>query len=127
MERVSIKRAQQLFGDNFIGIAELAPLFSKMGLDYQGLNIPDIEYSIETLEKASKDYILILGIPRLENTDISILTFRNIFGTDPDLSEPCFYNQDWYLNEEFINITLELRWYLLKKDAFLAYLKPLMP
>jgi hypothetical protein len=36
---------------------------------------------------------------------------------NPEIQEPCFYNQDWYLKEDFIQSTLENRWYLLKKNV----------
>ena len=117
MERVTIEKAERLFGNNFVGLEELRPLFEKMRLSYVSVQVPIIQYSYDELLKYSKDYVLILGIPELNNTPLSIQTFRNIFGVEPNLSTPCFYNQDWYLNEDFINKTLELRWYLLKKDV----------
>jgi len=35
-----------------------------------------------------------------------------------DVSEPCFYNQDWYLKEKFIDKQLESNWYLIRKYVF---------
>lgn len=106
-----------MFGSNFIGWEELKPLFERMALPLSSVQIPDIHYSLDDLGNCSKDYILILGLPELGGTKLSIANFRRCFGMDPDVSEPCFYNQDWYMNEEFIHETLELRWYLLKKDV----------
>ena len=117
MERVTIEKAKRLFGNNFVGLEELRPLFEKMRLSYVSVQVPIIQYSYDELLKYSKDYVLILGIPELNNTPLSIHTFRNVFGVNPDLLEPCFYNQDWYLNEYFIYKTLDLRWYLLKRDV----------
>ena len=117
MERVTIEKAKRLFGNNFVGLEELRPLFEKMRLSYVSVQVPIIQYSYDELLKYSKDYVLILGIPELNNTPLSIHTFRNVFGVNPDLLEPCFYNQDWYLNEDFIYKTLDLRWYLLKRDV----------
>lgn len=117
MERTTIVQARDLFGTNFIGLEELCPLFEKMGISSFDIQVPDIHYSLSDLNKYSEDYILILGIPKLGDMKLSIDTFRKYFGTDPDVSEPCFYNQDWYMNEEFIHDTLELRWYLLKKNV----------
>ena len=37
---------------------------------------------------------------------------------NPDVSEPCLYNQDWYLKEDFIDVNLHTRWFLVKKDVF---------
>ena len=93
MERIAIGQAKELFGSHFIGWDELKPLLEKLGLSLSSIRIPDIHYTL------------------------SIANFRNCFGVNPDISEPCFYNQDWYMNEKFIHDTLELRWYLLKKDA----------
>lgn len=66
----------------------------------------------------SENYILILGRPSRGRIDVNIRNLRNVFGTDPEISEPCFYNQDWYLNEKFIDETLDFRWYLVRKDVF---------
>lgn len=117
MERTTIAQAKEIFCSNFIGWDELKPLFERMGFSSSSIQIPDVQYSLEDLKKCSKDYILILGIPELGDTKLSIANFRECFGMNPDVSEPCFYNQDWYMNEKFIHDTLELRWYLLKKDA----------
>jgi hypothetical protein len=43
---------------------------------------------------------------------------RSVFGWDPAKSEPCFYNQDWYLKEKFAkDINLDFKWYLIKKTV----------
>lgn len=117
MERITIEQAKKLFGSNFIGLNELKSLFERMKLPLSSILIPDIHYSLNDLKKCSKDYILILGIPALGDTKLSIANFRESFGMNPDVSEPCFYNQDWYMNEKFIHDTLDLRWYLLRKDT----------
>lgn len=117
MERVTIEKAKKIFGTNFVGLSELKPLLRRMGLSYDNIQIPQIEYSYSELQKYSNDYILVLGLPELANVKLSIQTFRNNFGVDPAKSEPCFYNQDWYLNEEFIHRTLKLQWYLLRKNV----------
>lgn len=115
MERATINTVRELFGKNFIGVDELTPLFSKMGLSLENISIPDIHYSMEELVEYSKEYILILGLSQVEGVELSISFFRKVFGVNPDVYEPCFYNQDWYLQEEFITETLDVRWYLLKK------------
>ena len=117
MERVGIEEAKKIYGDNFIGVDELMPLIYRMGLVFEKVDIPEIPYSSQVLRKCSQDYILILGLPTMGGKRITIKLFRDIFGINPEISEPCLYNQDWYLSEEFINKTLDLRWYLLKKDV----------
>ncbi len=59
-----------------------------------------------------------MGIGSIDGQDLSIRFMRDKFGIDPDVYTPCFYNQDWYMQENFINTTLENKWYLIKKDVF---------
>lgn len=118
MERATIKDARNIFGNNFIGIEELKPFFFKVGIKDTGNTlVPEINYSTEELHKYSQGYILILGLPKISNTELSIGTLRKVFGVNSDISQPCFYNQDWYLKEDFINKTLKNRWYLIKKEV----------
>ena len=44
------------------------------------IRIPDIHYTLDDLEKKSKDYILILGIPELDGKKLYIANFRNRSG-----------------------------------------------
>lgn len=94
MERTTIEQAKLLFGSNFIGSDELKPLFERMGFLFSSIQMPEIQYSLDDLKKYSKDYILILGISELEGTKLSIANFRECFGMNSAISEPCFYNQD---------------------------------
>lgn len=119
MERTTIEDAKKIFGCNFIGINELIPFFEKLNLyNFDKIEIPAINFSFEELNNYSKDYIMILGVSSIKNTKITIKLLRDIFGINPDIAEPCFYNQDWYLNEDFMNETLEDKWYLIKKDVY---------
>ena len=118
MERVTIEQAKDLFGINFVGADELMFFFEKMGFSRVNVDIPEINYSLPKLQKCSTDgYILILGLSNIDGVPLSIQTFRTHFGVNPDISEPCFYNQDWYLKEDFIDKTLESRWYLIKREV----------
>lgn len=118
MERTTIEQVRELFGENFLGIGELQPLFQKMGVIFpSNFILPQIEYSFADLEKMASDYIFILGISELNGLRFDIQSFRKCFGIDPNMSEPCFYNQDWYLKENFISQTLETRWYILRKQV----------
>lgn len=117
MERTAVNTIKKLFGNNFIGIDELKPFFLKMGLSLDKVSLPNIDYSMDELRQYSKEYLLILGLSEVEGTKLSINAFRTQFGANPDISEPCFYNQDWYLQENFTNKTLDARWYLLKKEV----------
>ena len=49
------------------------------------------------------------------------MTIRNLkkrFGKDPDICEPCFYNQDWYDKEHFIDIPMDDGWFLIRRNVF---------
>lgn len=116
----NLNQAEMLLKNNFIGPNQLKPFFDSLNLEVTFNKIPEIPYSLEKLESLKSEYILILGIPETDDkTPIDILVMRSKFGLNPDLSEPCFYNQDWYLNEQFIQETLDLKWYLLRKEVFL--------
>lgn len=44
----------------------------------------------------------VIPIVRTKNNNpIKFEYLREIFGINPNIAEPCFYNQDWYLNEKF--------------------------
>lgn len=119
MEGTTIEEARLILKDNFMGIEELKIFFRNIHPEYEAqVTVPDIPWSKDILEKLSKNYILILGMPFWGGADINIRNLRNVFGTDPEVSEPCFYNQDWYINEDFIDESLDLGWYLVRKNVF---------
>lgn len=117
MERATIDTAKEIFKDNFVGIDELAPFLLKLGFSDFDKKIPEIEYSLDVLKKHSLDYLLVLGISDVDGDRITIKKMRDVFGLTPETGEPCFYNQDWYLKEDFIDNTLEFKWYLIKKGV----------
>jgi hypothetical protein len=118
----SIIRAREIMGTNFIGPAELSAFANKIGiLDPFRITtpIPDIPFDSCFLKTVANEYLLILGTPlTIKNEPLTLEKMRSFFGFDPLISEPCFYNQDWYLKEDFITKeTLDLNWYLLKKEV----------
>ena len=116
MEREAVKK---LFGKNFIGKDELKPFFKVLGFGEVEIQEKPIEYSDADLQKAaSEGYILIYGVGGINGQNITLKFLREKFGVNPDESEPCLYNQDWYMKEDFMDLTLEDRWYLIKKDVF---------
>ena len=115
MERDAVKT---LFGKNYIGADELKPFFKALGFGGVDIQEEGIEYSDDELQKAAGEgYVLIYGVNQINGQDITLRFLRDRFGVNPDESEPCLYNQDWYLKEDFIDLTLGLRWYLIKKDV----------
>lgn len=116
MEREQIR---QLFGVNLIGKEELKPFFKALGLGEVEVQECPIQYKDADLQKAaSEGYILIYGVDCINGQIITLKFFREKFGVNPDESEPCLYNQDWYMKEDFMDLTLDNRWYLIKKDVF---------
>jgi len=116
MEREAVKK---LFGKNFIGKDELKPLFKALGFGEVEIQEKPIGYSDSDLQKAaSEGYILIYGVEHVNGQNITLRFLREKFGVNPDVSEPCLYNQDWYLKEDFMDLSLNAKWYLIKKDVY---------
>ena len=122
MERVTtLKRAKQIFGKNFIGMEELMKISTELGINISAEvkdNNPQINYTEDFLLNLKDDFFLILAIPCYKDrTPLTIVKMRDHFGWNPDVSEPCFYNQDWYVKETFANTcNIEFKWYLLRKS-----------
>lgn len=109
--------AKSIMGVNIIGPDELEKIESIRFV--KGQLHPRIPFSKEKLEQKKDDYILIMGVSRF--ADGKFVTIRNLqeyFGKNPDIMEPCFYNQDWYNNEAFIDITMKDEWYLIRKKVY---------
>lgn len=116
---MEVKDAKQLFSNNFIGKEELEPFFKALGFGEIEIQEKSIGYSDSGLRKAAKEgYVLIYGVEHIDGKRITLRFLRDKFGVNPDESEPCLYNQDWYLKEDFIDIPLDTRWYLVKKEVF---------
>lgn len=116
MDQLEVKK---LFGENFIGKSELLPLIERLGGCKDDIVEIPISYTDRELLQAAEDgYILILGLSKIGNCHIDLHFLRGIFGVDPDNSEPCFYNQDWYLKENFMGASLNNQWYLIKKNVY---------
>lgn len=105
---------------NIIGLEKLSRISESLGISIIGIKeskIPD-----ELLKKYQSDpeaYILIHGVDKFcDNTPLTLCKWRKFFGLSNIGSEPCFYNQDWYISEEFANNSyMQNKWYLLKKEV----------
>lgn len=123
MERkLSISDAHSIFGADFIGPDEIDKIARHLQVAqplWQQIDLPVIPFSQEELEEKRGSHILALLMPfRIGETGFSLVHLRNVFGTDPSIEEPCFYNQDWYLNEQFAKkCTVELKWQLFSKEV----------
>ncbi len=111
--------ARNLFGGDFLGADELALVSAQIGIKpcLEGQPIP-ARY-LDAARSAPGQFLLILGASTMsDGTPLTICSLRNQFGTDPGVSEPCFYNQDWYISEYFARkVQLEDRWYLIRKEV----------
>lgn len=113
-----LEEAEKIMGKNFIGPHELNSIAEQLHIAAIK-TVPAVPYDAKTLKKVSKDYVLILGVTKmLDGKPLTLNTMYSFFGLNPIISEPCFYNQDWYLKEKFANATtLKIRWYLLRKKV----------
>lgn len=115
--KATVEEAKQLLGHNFIGIEELKTISDRLSIKIPS-EIPEIPFIKEYLNSLNNEYLLILGSPEMEDgSPLSIMALRQKFGMDNKVSEPCFYNQDWYLNQEFINAQLPFQWFLVRKNV----------
>jgi hypothetical protein len=122
MERITdLDYACKIMGKNIIGPNELEKV-NKIELllnskFFSSETVKNVPFSSDLLFKNKDSHLLVLIIPEYHNSvKLKFEHFRDHFGSDPDLKEPCFYNQDWYVNEEFYkSSTLELKWVLVQK------------
>lgn len=107
-------RAREILGTNFIGADELKNVKGAFSLGIP-LHIPEIPYRESTLHEKKDSHILVLCVPCFsDETPITIASIRERIARCN--GSPCFYNQDWYLHESFINKPLEAKWLLVSKN-----------
>ncbi|MBI2030705.1 hypothetical protein HYT05_03715 [Candidatus Kaiserbacteria bacterium] len=114
---MTIADVQKLFGKNLIGTNELETLAGSFS--FGTLSAPEIPFGEKTLTVHKDSHILIFT-PRVfaDGKSITLNALRDLFGMDPSVSEPCMYNQDWYLKEDFAATTsLDGAWHLIRKDV----------
>ena len=113
MTKTSVITAARIMKSNYIGPEQINILLAKIGkTPINEADVPEVNFDEETLENFASDYILVYG-----TNYVDILDIRNFFGVDPEVSEPCLYNQDWYMSEAFIRRRMDNRWYLIKKNV----------
>lgn len=122
MERVTtIEEAYNILHESMIGLREFK-INKSLQSFFNFTNVPletvqYIPFSKEELCQKKETHILILVIPEHTSKEkLNFKHFRDFFGINPAIQEPCFYNQDWYINESFYNeSTLKLEWLLVEK------------
>lgn len=116
MERVA---ARQIFGLNYIGAKALKSLAVALGYPDAVFTEPEIPFSDEALQKAAREgYLLVYCADKVGEQPVTLRFLRERFGIDPAVYEPCFYNQDWYLSEPFMDRPLDGGWHLVKKEVW---------
>jgi len=114
------EKAKEILGTDFIGVDELDAIAININIlspNKHNKEVPAIPYTEQQLQQVSGSHILLLGMPFTTNGNaLTLMEMRNFFGMDPAIQEPCFYNQDWYVKEEFVHAPLlKYKWYLLRK------------
>lgn len=109
------EQGRALLGDRCIGAEAWRWLGPRLGLEAPPTE-PAIPFSREELLAAGAEALLFLGVARTATgTPLTLNGLRAQFGWDPEVAEPCFYNQDWYLKEAFAAQTVpEARWHLVQ-------------
>ncbi|WP_027727310.1 hypothetical protein [Treponema sp. C6A8] len=108
-------KAREILGKNFIGIDELKKISGTFSLEIPAA-VPEISYDEVYLKNHKASHLLVLCVEKFfDCRDISIIEIKNKIAAYE--GTPCFYNQDWYLNEQFINKPLELKWLLISKSV----------
>ncbi len=116
MRVVSEDRAREILGCNFIGSKELNRITK---LQFENNNVPEIVFSEDELEEKKDNYLLILGVDRFSDSRlVTIRNLKSIFGENPEECEPCFYNQDWYDKEGFIDEPMKREWFFIRKSIY---------
>lgn len=110
-----MNKAKEMFGENFIGPEELQYKQEYICFSRNPTIEPLPELNILSSYKST--HLLVYKNPILEDgRKISLSLLLELFGNDPGKIEPCFYNQDWYLNERFFRKTLEPGWILISEN-----------
>jgi hypothetical protein len=114
--------AKEIMKKNFVGFEELSNVAEKLDLlivNKMKQSILNIPYDEKYLKSVSETHLLILFIPKHRNKKfITLNSLRSKLGINPEINEPCFYNQDWYVNEPFANFAFKkAQWFCIRKEV----------
>jgi hypothetical protein len=102
-----------LFGERYLDPGAWAPFAGKLRVKVPA-DVPAPRWSDDFLTSRANGHMLVFAPSQHEDGEpITLNSLRACFGIDPVMSEPCFYNQDWYLKEDFAaRQALEPGWHL---------------
>ena len=110
-----VEEAKWIMGNSFIGIDELKSVPEGFKIKADSIEIP---FSVEELSLKKGTHVLIY-CPQdfADGTAISIQSIRTNI-EKMGCKTPVFYNQDWYLKEDFYKVVIERpHWLLLQKTV----------
>ena len=87
--KTSLALAKEIFKSNLIGPTEISSITDKFPLKIP-TEIPTVPFNSKYLENKSKDYLLVLGVSKFENSVSTLRNFKDYLGVDSKISEPCF-------------------------------------
>lgn len=105
---------KRILRNNYIGKEELNKIVNHFSVRIPAC-IPEIPFNRQEIIEKQNTHLLLLCVPYFLNGEkITINAMRKRINLFKGL--PCFYNQDWYLKEQFIYKPLELKWLLVAKN-----------
>lgn len=106
--------AKEILGDHFICVDELSKITGFFSVSIPK-EIPLIPFTREAILSVKNTHLLILCPSNFsDGTSITIKSIKDKISSYK--GKPCFYNQDWYLKEKFIEKPLESKWLLVSKS-----------
>ena len=110
---MEISEIKKCLGHNFIGADELSLIKNSFSVQIPTV-LPPIPFDESTIVANRDTHLLLLCLSKFsDGTDITIKAMKERISMLD--GAPCFYNQDWYLNEEFIKKTLKTKWLFISK------------
>lgn len=97
---------------NLIGPEELKKMPAPFSFAEGG--VPAMPFNDETMAAHAGTHLLVYTPSRFADGEpVTLNALRERFGMDPAVSEPCMYNQDWYLKEDFASAPADGQWHLI--------------
>ncbi|MDQ5931523.1 MAG: hypothetical protein QG607_224 [Patescibacteria group bacterium] len=103
--------ARVIMGTNFLGLEEVEKAFGVKYTANQRQQLATIPFDEATLKACADTHVLIAGFPMSIN---DIRKSKNVKGNAAKLFDSLFGNV-WYEQQSFANVSVEVRWFLLRK------------